>query len=162
MRPLRLGFGDGFATMEDPSDEDDHGIVRFNAMVRDYEMPAADGIEFVEIPWAAAAPYEITDMRFFPGSNELLLLSKPGIFYHYELVGDELVELGSFEVLDTFLFFSETSGRLYRVPVRHPVGLKRYAHTATNLRTGRILIVGGFSPSEGGIPSAAYADVLLD
>lgn len=64
--------------------------------------PEILSVDFVEIPWSAEEPFEITEMRFLPGSNELLLLSKPGVVYHYELVGDMMVEIGSFALADTF------------------------------------------------------------
>jgi aldose sugar dehydrogenase len=64
--------------------------------------PEVLSVELLEIPWPGEAPREITDMRFLPGSNEVLLLSKPGIVHHYELEGDELVERGAFALDDTF------------------------------------------------------------
>ena len=52
-------------------------------------------LAFEEIPLELPRS-EITDLRFFPGSAEFLLLGKPGFVYHYELVGDEAIELGFF------------------------------------------------------------------
>ena len=64
--------------------------------------PERLALEFVEIPWSGEALHEITDMRFFPGSSELLLLSKPGIFHHFEIIGDEAVELGAVDLAGTY------------------------------------------------------------
>jgi glucose/arabinose dehydrogenase len=64
--------------------------------------PEVLSVEFVEIAWPAEAPREITEMRFLPGSNELLLLSKPGVVHHYALEGDALVGRGSFSLDDIF------------------------------------------------------------
>jgi hypothetical protein len=58
-------------------------------------------IDFVEIPLELPRS-EITELRFFPDSNEFLMLAKPSFVYHYELVGDEAIELGFFTLSDAF------------------------------------------------------------
>ena len=65
-------------------------------------MPEILSVEFQPIPWSGLSPFEVTEMHFLPGTNEFLMVSKPGRIDHYELVGDEAVEFGWFLLGDTF------------------------------------------------------------
>ncbi len=68
--------------------------------------PGADGLvlDFEVVPWDPEAPFEITEMRFIPGTTEFLLLDKNGTVRHYDLVEGEAVAIGSFDLDITFSF----------------------------------------------------------